>query len=115
LWSAAVAVAPLWIAQGTQNKVLEAMAAGVPVVATTAAVQGIDGQADRHFRIADEPEEWARAVLDLVTHPAEADALAERARALVLERYSWDRQAERYEAEILAAVEAGRGEQGRAP
>ncbi|MFN8179569.1 MAG: TIGR03087 family PEP-CTERM/XrtA system glycosyltransferase [bacterium] len=115
LWGAAVAVAPLWIAQGTQNKVLEAMAARVPVVATTAAVQGIDGQADRHFRIADAPEEWARAVSDLVTRPEEADALAERARQLVLERYSWDRQAERYEAEILAATEAGRGAPGRRP
>jgi sugar transferase (PEP-CTERM/EpsH1 system associated) len=108
VWSAAVAVAPLWIAQGTQNKVLEAMAAGVPVVATAQAVQGIEGEAGRHFRLADTPEQWAAAVFDLLASPQEADAMTARARDLVQERYSWDRQSERYEGEIVAAVEARR-------
>ena len=111
--SAAVAVVPLRIAQGTQNKVLEAMAAGVPVVTTEAAVRGIEGEEGVHFRRAEHPDEWADAVADLLARPEEADALADRARRLVEERYSWDRRAESYEQEILCAVEVrGRRKRG---
>jgi sugar transferase (PEP-CTERM/EpsH1 system associated) len=112
VWGAAACVVPLRIAQGTQNKVLEAMAAGVPVVATSAALRGIEGEAGRHFRVADASGAWVAALGDLLSRPEEADALAERARRLVVERYSWDRQAERYEEEIRNAVES---RSGRAP
>lgn len=106
LWGAAAAVVPLRIAQGTQNKVLEAMAAGVPVIATEVSVRGIEGEAGGHFLVADGPAAWADAVARILSHPEDADALAARARARVEERYSWDRRADAYEAEIRRAVEA---------
>ena len=51
---AAVVVAPLRIARGIQNKVLEGLAMGVPVVATSIAVQGVNGVAQRDYLVADD-------------------------------------------------------------
>jgi sugar transferase (PEP-CTERM/EpsH1 system associated) len=104
LWGAALSVAPLRIAPGIQNKVLEAMAAGTPVVATRAALRSLAGQAGEHYLAADGPEEFAAAVARLVDRPEEADALAARALRLVRERYSWDQRAREYEAVLEEAV-----------
>lgn len=109
LWAASIAVVPLRIAPGLQNKVLEAMAAGTPVVATRAALRSIEGKAGEHFAAADEPEEFAEAIASFVERPEEADAVAERARALVRERYSWERKARDYE-EVLEEAVVGRQE-----
>jgi sugar transferase (PEP-CTERM/EpsH1 system associated) len=108
LWRSAIAVVPLRIAQGLQNKVLEAMAAGIPVVSSAAAVRGVEGREGEHFLVADSPAEWAGAVEGLVQDPARAEELAANALALVRERYSWDRKAAEYEAVLEAAVAARR-------
>jgi len=107
LWGASIAVVPLRIAPGLQNKVLEAMAAGTPVVATRAALKSIDGKPGEHFAAADDPEEFAEAIARFVEHPAEADTVAGRARELVSRRYSWESKAREYEAVLEEAV-AGR-------
>ncbi len=104
VWGAAVAVAPLRIAQGLQNKVLEAMAAGTPVVATPAAVRGIEGTAGEHYLVGRGDEELAAAAADLLENRAQSAAIAARARTLVETRYSWDTTAERFEAILEAAV-----------
>ncbi|HKZ72469.1 MAG TPA: TIGR03087 family PEP-CTERM/XrtA system glycosyltransferase, partial [Steroidobacteraceae bacterium] len=57
---AALTVAPLRIARGTQNKILESMAMAVPVVASTAAAGGVDGVPGRHLLVADTPADTAR-------------------------------------------------------
>jgi sugar transferase (PEP-CTERM/EpsH1 system associated) len=88
---AQVAVAPLRIARGIQNKVLEAMATGLPVVATSRAVQGIGGADGREYRVADGPEEQARAVVELLDDPPGGRAMGLRARRFVEERYAWER------------------------
>jgi glycosyltransferase involved in cell wall biosynthesis len=56
----AVCVAPLRIARGIQNKVLQSMALGVPVVATGAAARGLEARADEHFLGEDDPARFAR-------------------------------------------------------
>jgi sugar transferase (PEP-CTERM/EpsH1 system associated) len=112
VWSAAVSVAPLRIAQGLQNKVLEAMAAGTPVVATPAAVRGIEGTAGEHYLIGRGDEELAAAAADLLENRAQCEAIAVRARALVEARYSWDTTAERFES-ILEAASRSRATAGR--
>lgn len=89
LKAADVVVAPLRIARGIQNKVLEAMAMGRPVVASREAAEGIDAQSDRHIVIADGPGEEAKAVLMLLADPARAAALGRAARAQVEARYDW--------------------------
>ncbi|WP_375403636.1 TIGR03087 family PEP-CTERM/XrtA system glycosyltransferase [uncultured Sphingomonas sp.] len=86
-WLAAadIAVAPLRIARGIQNKVLEAMAMARPVVATPAAAKGIDH--GESLRVAD--DSFASAVCDLLDRPDEARALGTSARAWMLARYAW--------------------------
>lgn len=87
---AAVSVAPLRIARGIQNKVLEAMAMGLPVVGTTSATQGIEGEAGRDFLLANSAEEQAQAIVDLLEDPKRAKALGAQARRFVEEQYDWE-------------------------
>jgi len=91
-WLAAadVVVAPLKLARGVQNKVLEAMAMARPVIASSAAAEGIDaGRADGLI-VADDAEAQAIAIRALLDDPGHATALGHAARARVLARYSWD-------------------------
>jgi polysaccharide biosynthesis protein PslH len=90
-WLAAadVVVAPLTLARGVQNKVLEAMAMARPVVASAAAAEGIDALAGRDFVVADGSAEQARAVSALLSKPEQAESLATAARAQMIARYSW--------------------------
>ena len=90
LQSAAVVVAPLKLARGVQNKVLEGMAMARPVVATTAAAQGID-HGDT-IRVGETVGEIAQAVIDLLAAPRKAAEQGAAARAWVKEHYSWDAQ-----------------------
>ena len=79
--SSAAMVAPLAIARGTQNKILEAMAMGVPVVTSSIAAGGVDAEAGKHLLVADTPQETADALLRLVEQPAERARLAQTAAA----------------------------------
>ena len=88
-WLAAadVCVAPLKLARGVQNKVLEAMAMARPVVASTAAAEGIDHAGT--IRVAGDAADFARTIAALLADPAEAARLGAAARARVLARYDW--------------------------
>jgi len=90
LLGADAVVAPLQLARGIQNKVLEAMAAARPVVATPQAFEGIDAIPGRHLLVADTPDLFAQALDALFTHGDQADALGQAARAHVVHTYSWD-------------------------
>ena len=93
---AEVVVAPVRLGAGIQNKVLEAMALGKPVVGTTLALQGIAGGQDgEHFIVADSPEQMAEKIVDLLRDRHRARELGRRARTLVEEMYTWDRIGER--------------------
>ena len=91
-WLAAadVVVAPLRIARGIQNKVLEAMAMARPVVASSAAFEGIDAEPGRDLLVAGEPDAMAEAIAGLVQRPDRAAALGIAGRQLVVDRYAWD-------------------------
>ena len=93
-WLAAadVVVAPLRIARGIQNKVLEAMAMARPVVASIAAAEGIDAQDGTHFRVAASAAQEAEIVNDLLNNLPVRQALGQAARAHVMEHYGWDGQ-----------------------
>ena len=90
-WLAAadLVVAPLRIARGIQNKVLEAMAMAKPVVATPAAFEGIEAEPGRELAVADGAEAMAGAIRRLVAAPDEAAALGRAARRRVEHAYSW--------------------------
>jgi sugar transferase (PEP-CTERM/EpsH1 system associated) len=104
VWGSQVFVAPLRIAQGQQNKVLEAMAAGVPVVATPAALRGIEGSPGEHYCSAATPQEFVDEVVRLLEDRGRAAAMGERARAFVTARYTWESSAQEYEKELQYAI-----------
>jgi sugar transferase (PEP-CTERM/EpsH1 system associated) len=84
---AACAVAPLRIARGVQNKVLEAMAMARPVVASAQAAEGIRAEAGRDFTLARGEAEFARAVVAQL----QAASSAAPARHCILAHYDWAR------------------------
>jgi glycosyltransferase involved in cell wall biosynthesis len=90
-WLAAadIVVAPLDIARGVQNKLLEAMAMARPVVASPAAFEGLDARPGRDLIVAGD-DAMATAVADLIAEPARAAELATAARLQVERRYAWD-------------------------
>jgi polysaccharide biosynthesis protein PslH len=87
-----VVVAPLRIARGIQNKVLEAMAMAKPVVISPAAAQGIDGQDGVHFCIEDTVAQEAARVAVLLGDPLTREQLGQAARRHVINHYSWAAQ-----------------------
>ncbi|MFT3967855.1 MAG: TIGR03087 family PEP-CTERM/XrtA system glycosyltransferase [Sphingobium sp.] len=92
LQAADVVVAPLRIARGIQNKVLEAMAMARPVVASAAAAEGIDAVAGRDMLVAADAAGEARLVISILSDPARGRELGDAARRRVEQRYSWDAQ-----------------------
>jgi sugar transferase (PEP-CTERM/EpsH1 system associated) len=85
---ATLAVAPLRVARGIQNKVLEAMAMELPVVATSAAVEGIISGHGLDGWIADEPEQMAQQLLSLLRR-SDVGELGAAGRQFVLQHYDW--------------------------
>ena len=88
---AAASVAPLFLARGVQNKVLEAMSMGVPVVSSLPAARGVDAVPGEHLLTAQGPAEFAQAVLSLMTDPARREQLARAGRERVLSHHTWPR------------------------
>ncbi len=87
---ATVSVAPLDVARGTQNKILESMAMGVAVVCTPLAAKGVDAEPGRHLITASGARETAAAVLQLLDDPARRQDLVTQARQRVLSHHSWE-------------------------
>ncbi len=105
LRQARVSVAPMRAGSGQSLKVLEAMASGVPVVATRLTLGGIEAEADRHLLIADEPHAFAREVIRLLRDDDLCRRLADEARRFVERRYTWEQSALGVEAMWQAARE----------
>jgi sugar transferase (PEP-CTERM/EpsH1 system associated) len=91
----AVMVAPLNIARGTQNKILEAMASGVPVVTSAVAAGGVDALPQEHFLVADTHEEHAAAALRILDDRNERQRLAVSGRKRIMSHHAWDRSMRR--------------------
>jgi glycosyltransferase involved in cell wall biosynthesis len=87
LRESAMLVVPLHSGSGMRVKILEAFARGIPVVSTTVGVEGIEARDGEHLLVADSPEAFARAVVDVLADPRSAATRALRARRLVEERY----------------------------
>lgn len=85
---AAAIVAPIRIARGIQNKVLEGMAMARPVVATPQAYEGIEAEIGSEIIVADTAQGFADAVIDVLQGKAPAD-LGSKARDRVAGQYSW--------------------------
>jgi len=91
VWEAAISVAPIRIARGLQNKVLEAMAMAKPVVATEQAFEGIEAVPGQDLVVTPaEPKAFAQGIASLWDDTGSAAKMGLKAREAVLERYSWD-------------------------
>jgi sugar transferase (PEP-CTERM/EpsH1 system associated) len=87
---ATVAITPLRIARGVQNKILEAMAMGLPVVGTSNAFQGLHATSSDGIRIADDPEEFARNVVAFLQDTELCRKSSLQAKEYVRRNHSWE-------------------------
>jgi len=100
LAQAEVVVVPLRAGGGTRIKIPEAMAMGKPVVATPVGAEGLPFCDGREIRIAEPPDEFAHAVVELLRNPSLRNLIGTHARTQVVSQYSWDVVVDRLE-EIL--------------
>src|SRR5271166_3706381 len=84
---ASVAVVPLRIARGIQNRLLEAMAMGLPVVACSAAAGGVEAKHGRDFFVADDPVDFAAATVRLLSDSERQRRMGEAARTCMEANY----------------------------
>lgn len=82
-------VTPLLTGAGTRLKILEAMAAGRPVVSTPVGAEGLEATPGREIFIEDDPEHFAERCVALLVDPTLRRRMAEAARRLVSDRYDW--------------------------
>ena len=87
---ATVCVAPLRVARGIQNKVLEAMAMSRPVVATSNAFEGIEAIPGLELCVVDEPKQFADSVISLLNNPPLRKQIGNRARTCMERNYKWE-------------------------
>lgn len=98
----AIAVAPLPSPRGLQTGVLEAMASGVPVVATSHGIEGIAATRGRHLHVENSSAAFSERVVDLLEDPAARAEIGAQGRSFVQAHHSWDASAER----LLELVES---------
>lgn len=89
LANCAVFVAPLRSGSGTKMKILEAMAMGKAVVTTSIGIEGIEAEPGKEVMIADDPEDFAEKVIELLSNPQLRDQIGARARKLVESKHDW--------------------------
>ncbi len=91
LLDAAVSIAPLRIARGVQNKILESMAMGIPVVATPEAAKGVQAIPGQDLLVAETPEGFASQVLEVLRNMQLREDLSRAGRQHVENVYTWAR------------------------
>jgi polysaccharide biosynthesis protein PslH len=87
---AATVVAPLRIARGIQNKILEAMAMGRPVIASADCAAAVDAVTGQELLTATSPEDYINTIIQMLDALETAAAIGKAARQRVIERYSWE-------------------------
>jgi polysaccharide biosynthesis protein PslH len=102
---AALTVAPLAIARGTQNKILESLALGVPVVCSIPASQGVDAVSGKHLLAAANADEYVHAIRSILDSPQTRARLARDGRERVITHHAWKSSMERLDRLITAALE----------
>ncbi|HWB13953.1 MAG TPA: glycosyltransferase [Pirellulales bacterium] len=87
--AATAAIAPLRVARGLQNKVLEGAAMGKPVISTSAALEGFDLVPGEHVLRADSPDEWLSAISLVFEDPAGRERLGAAGQLYVQRHHAW--------------------------
>jgi len=97
--------APMWTGLGLQNKILEAMAMGLPCVTTTMVNNAIGANPGEEILVADDAATFAAAIGELLSDPVYAGKLAAAGRRFVAERYTWPGQVAKLEEVIMSRNE----------
>jgi len=105
---AQVAIDPLRVGAGLQNKVLEGMSMGVPMVVTSVANEGIGAEPGRNVLVADNPRDFASAVVALLQDEGLRTTMGQEARRFIVEQWSWEKHFDDLEREMQSLV-AGAG------
>lgn len=103
LQNANIAIAPLRIARGVQNKILEAMAMGKAVIASPEALAGIKLQLDLNAVVANTPSEWCKMLTDLWDSSEKRDKLGSEARKFVQSNHVWSVTLQKWERLLLSS------------
>ncbi|MFB3926735.1 MAG: glycosyltransferase family 4 protein [Syntrophales bacterium] len=97
MWNASVYISPMRMGTGIKNKILEACAASKPIVSTRIGCAGVDIEAGENILIADDPVDFADAVVRLLGDERERRRLGRNGRELVEKHYNWAGKAENLE------------------
>jgi glycosyltransferase involved in cell wall biosynthesis len=97
LQKATIAVAPIQYGAGIQNKVLEGMACATPVIATSLATSALQIEPGKEVIVADTPEAWRDAILDLIASRQKQVQIGEAGRQYVEENHRWPEIAHKLE------------------
>lgn len=92
--TACMYIAPLFVGAGIRIKILEAMAAGLPVIASSISAEGIQASREDGLIICDEADQFIAEISALIMNTEEAKRLGENARSFILENHSWEKSAQ---------------------
>ena len=106
---AQVFVCPMRSGAGIKNKILQAWAMGLAVVSTSEGAHGLEARDGQNMLIRDTPQDFADAVLGLLTDPAAAQRLGAAGRRMVEQHYAWSSKAAELDALFERLVEHGAG------
>jgi len=103
---AALTIAPLAVARGTQNKILESMAMGVPVVASRVAAAGVFATAGEHLLVADDAQGYCDAIERLVGDARFRARVGEAGRARVESHHTWSAAMAKFDGIVRRSIQA---------
>lgn len=109
-----VALCPIRIRAGIQNKLLEAMALGVPLVAAPVCLEGLQVEPGKHLLVADGPDQFASAVELLLDNVTLRDKLTQAGRAYVERNHNWVKSIEALSNSYTAAIADFKADRNRA-
>lgn len=95
-----IGVAPIFVGSGTRLKILEYMAAGLPVVTTKKGAEGLGLQAGKHALYAETAQEFGEAILRILCSRPLSEKLALEATALVREKFDWTPMLQRFASQL---------------
>lgn len=101
---AAVSVAPMRVAVGIQNKIIQSMAYGLPVVTTTIGLGGIDACPNRDILLADDPVSFSSQVISLIQDAKLRNYIIDNAYRLIKAKYQWQEIVNKLDAECLKII-----------
>jgi len=101
LRKATLSVSPLLYGAGIQNKILEAMACGTPVITTSLAIQSLAVKNGNELCVADDPQLFAQTILDLLDNPKRREQIGQAGRHYVEQNHDWSKIVQQLEAVYL--------------